>query len=197
MPFDRTEVTAAVLAGGAGRRVGGNDKGLLPLAGRPLVAHIVSALRDQAGAIVICVNRNAAEYARYGTPLADAESGFHGPLAGIATALAACRTPWLLTVPVDGPDLPRNLALHLYDAAMAQQRDLAATYDGTREQPLFALYRTTLAADAADALRRDLAVRRWQQQLHVAYADFSADSAAFANLNTPDDFRRWEKAHRG
>src|SRR5215468_4061553 len=101
MPYDRAEITAAVLAGGEGRRVGGRDKGLLPLAGRPLIAHVVAALREQAGQIIICANRNASEYSGFGIVVGDMEPGFRGPLSGIASALAHCKTHWLLTVPVD------------------------------------------------------------------------------------------------
>jgi molybdopterin-guanine dinucleotide biosynthesis protein A len=198
MPYDRAEITAAVLAGGEGRRVGGRDKGLLPLAGRPLIAHVVSILRDQAGGIIVCANRNETEYARFGTVVRDdAAPGFRGPLAGIAGALARCQTPWLLTVPVDGPEFPQHLALRLYDAAAIQGRDVAAVHDGQRAQPMFALYRRTLAAKAAEALRENLPVQRWQENLRVVYADFSDEPEAFENLNTPEDFLRWEEAHGG
>ena len=192
--FDPAQVTAAVLAGGAATRLHGRDKGLELLAGRPLIAYVVAALRVQAGTLLICANRNLERYAEFGTVRTDANPGFHGPLAGISAALSACRTPWLLTVPVDGPDLPSNLAARLHAAAAAGQRDLAAAWDGNRVQPLFALYRATLAASAAGALARDLPVRRWQEDLHRATADFSAAPAAFLNLNTPDDFRSWENA---
>ena len=192
--FDPAQITAAILAGGAGSRLGGRDKGLELLAGRPLIAHAVAALRGQAGGLLICANRNVERYAQYAVVCSDAVPGFHGPLAGISAALSACRTPWLLTVPVDGPDLPANLAVHLYDAAMAERRDLAAAWDGARIQPLFALYRVTLAASAADALAHDLPVRRWQENLYRAKADFADTAAAFANLNTPEDFRNWENA---
>src|SRR6516225_5087721 len=99
------EIAAAILAGGESKRMGGQDKGLVALASKPLIAHVCVALREQAGVILVCANRNHSEYSRYGEVVADAMPGFKGPLAGIAAALAQCKTAWLLTVPVDGPDL--------------------------------------------------------------------------------------------
>jgi molybdenum cofactor guanylyltransferase len=195
--FDPSAITAAILAGGEGRRVGGADKGLLPLDGRPLVAHVVAALRGQVRQMVICANRNADRYAEFASVIADGGSGFHGPLAGIAAALHVCKSEWLLTVPVDCPLPPRDLAMRLHDVALAENRDVAVVCDGIRVQPLFALYRHTLAANAEAALKDDLPVIRWQQGLHRALADFSARAPEFDNLNTPEDFRQWEHSAHG
>jgi molybdenum cofactor guanylyltransferase len=189
---DPAAITAAILAGGKGRRVGGEDKGLLPLAGRPLIAHVAAALRGQVGSIVICANRNADRYSEFAPVIADGEDGFRGPLAGIAAALRVCESEWLLTVPVDCPRPPRDLAVRLHDAALAERRDVVAVFDGTRVQPLFALYRRTLAANAEVALKNDMPVIRWQQALHRALADFSTRAQEFGNLNTADQFRQWE-----
>lgn len=195
--FDPATFTAAILAGGAGTRIGGRDKGLEPLAGRPLIAHVLTVLRGQAGTIVICANRNRDAYTTYAPVIADVEPGFRGPLAGVASALACCTTPWLLTLPVDCPHPPPNLVPRLHDAVAMARADLAAVFDGTRRQPLFALYRASLAASAAQALREDLPVWRWQERLHAANADFSDNPAAFANLNTLEEFRQWEARASG
>lgn len=194
---DPATITAAILAGGEGRRVGGEDKGLLPLSGRPIVAHVIAALRGQVGSIVICANRNADRYAGFAPVVADTTTGFRGPLAGIAAALRACKSEWLLTVPVDCPQPPRDLAVRLHDAALVENRDVAAAFDGMRVQPLFALYHRTLAADAGAALKNDLAVIRWQQGLYRALADFSTRPQEFCNLNTPEEFRHWEQSAHG
>ena len=69
--FDPSDITAAILAGGEGRRIGGEDKGLLQLAGRPLIAHVIAALRGQANTIVICANRNADRYAEVAPVIAE------------------------------------------------------------------------------------------------------------------------------
>ncbi len=194
-PFSPANISAAILAGGEGRRVDGRDKGLLPLAGKPLVAHVVGALNGQADTILICTNRHEREYAPFGRIVHDPTPDFRGPLAGIASALAQCATPWLLTVPVDGPNLPADLAPRLFAAALVANSDLALAYDGARRQPLFALYRASLATSAAEALQHDLPAWRWQESLGAAHADFSDMPQAFANLNTLDAFREWERVH--
>lgn len=193
-PFAAADVTAAVLAGGAGTRVDRSDKGLLELAGKPLVAHVCERLAGQVGGILICANRNVQAYAAFGEVIADAQPGFLGPLAGIATALAACATPWLLTVPVDSPSFPPALCrrLHAHTAAGVA---VAVVHDGQRREPLFALYRREAAASARDALSRNSPVWRWQDELGAVEVDFSDSAAELMNLNNPDDFRRWEIRH--
>jgi len=190
---DPATVTAAILAGGAGTRLSGRDKGLAVLNGKPLIEHVLAAIQPQAGSVLICANRNAAQYAEYGRVLPDAAVGFRGPLAGIAAALAECRTAWLLTVPVDCPTPPRDLAARL--AASANDASVAVAHDGVRTQPLFALYRRGLADAARSALQSDSPVWRWQQQAGAAVGDFADCAAAFGNLNTAEDFLRWESEH--
>lgn len=190
--FDPADVTAAILAGGEGRRIGGEDKGLLSLAGRPLIAHVVHALRGQAGAIVICANRNADHYAEFAPVIADDLPGFRGPLAGIAAALGACKGAWLLTVPVDCPQPPRDLAQRLHAAVQESRAAVAAAR--SRREPLFALYPRGMGASAAAAARRGLGVWRWQDEIRATETDFSDRAGCFANLNTPDEFRQWERS---
>ena len=115
-----------VLAGGMASRMRAPgaapvDKGLVELAGAPLIEHACRYLRPRVEALWISANRNASDYARYGTVLADdPEFGPQpGPLAGVAGALARIRTPWLLVLPVDVPLLPPDLAQRLSDAVSA------------------------------------------------------------------------------
>jgi len=195
--YDSADVTAAILAGGEGARVGGQDKGLLPLAGEPLIARATGAMRPQAGTLLICANRHAETYAAFGAVVADALAGYAGPLAGISAALAVCTTPWLLTVPVDCPDPPAELGSRLVAAAIAKGTSLAVAHDGERAQPLFAIYRRALAEACADALVRDMPVWRWQRDAGAAVVDFSDCAGLFANLNTPEEFRAWEQRPHG
>lgn len=195
MIYAATGIAAAILAGGEGRRVGGGDKGLLSLAGKPLIEHVAGKLRPQVDSILICANRHAEEYSGYGRVLADPGQGFRGPLAGIANALVHSPAAWLVTVPVDAPDPPRDLAARLHAAAMAAHADAAVAHDGARRQPLFALYRSGLAQAAAHALEGDLPVHRWQDGIGTVEVDFSDQAQRFANLNTLDEFREWETRH--
>ncbi len=193
-PFMTSEITVAILAGGQGTRVDGQDKGLMLLAGEPLISRVSKRVRGQADALLICANRNAERYAQYGTVVTDTTPGFHGPLAGIAAALASCRSRWLLTAPVDSPRPPSDLSRRLHAAAVSGRAAVAHT--GTRREPLFAMYAANLSESAAEALQRDLPVWRWQDELGIVEVDFSAQAADFLNLNTADDFSRWEEDRR-
>ena len=119
MPLTRNSITGLILAGGRARRMGGEDKGLIPLAGRPLIAWVIAALAPQVGRILISANRNQAAYAAFGHPVIGDEAGgteltgFQGPLAGIAAAMTRMETPWLLTLPCDAPLAPADLASRL------------------------------------------------------------------------------------
>jgi molybdenum cofactor guanylyltransferase len=190
------EVTGAILAGGEGRRLGGRDKGLVPLAGQALISHVLAALDGQVGKILVCANRNLAQYATFATACSDRKPGFHGPLAGIDAALAVCTTPWLLTVPVDCPQPPADLARRLCVAAYTADTRAAVAHDGTRRQPLFAIFRGELAESAGLALARDWSVWRWQDECGAVEVDFSDVPLAFLNLNTEQDFSRWEDHNR-
>jgi molybdenum cofactor guanylyltransferase len=196
-PFRTSDITVAILAGGQGTRVDGQDKGLMALAGKPLVARVCERLRDQGGALLICANRNADRYAPWGTVVADSTPGFHGPLAGIAAALAACRSRWLLTAPVDSPRPPSDLSRLLHRAAVARRAVAAVAHTGMRREPLFAMYDVSVSQSVAGALQRDLPVWYWQDELGVVEVDFSDRAANFLNLNTADDFSRWEEDRRG
>jgi len=195
--FDPASVTAAVLAGGAGSRLGGRDKGLQLLGEKPLVAHVVDALSGQAASILICISRNDAAYATYGVLVRDAESGFRGPLAGISAALQASASAWLLTVPVDCPCPPSDLASRLHAALHGRPEGVAVVHDGTRREPLFALYRRARAPGAAAALEHDLPVWRWQDEIGAVEVGFADVADRFANLNTAEEFRAWENDRHG
>ena len=193
--FAANGITAAILAGGAGSRLGGSDKGLQSLAGKAMVAHVIDAIHPQVGSILLCVNRNRDQYAAFAPTCIDDISDYRGPLAGIAAAAAMCATPWLLTLPVDSPQPPADLAQRLLGAAEKVHASIAVAHDGKRRQPLFALYSADSAARAQSALARDLAVWRWQDECGALDVDFSDQADAFVNLNMADDFRRWEADH--
>jgi molybdopterin-guanine dinucleotide biosynthesis protein A len=187
----RATTTIAILAGGAARRLGGRDKGLERFHGRVLVARVLDAARalDPEADLLVVANRNAGEYARHARVVADAVAGFAGPLAGVAAALSACATDYLLTLPVDCPRPPTDLAVRCRQA-MESDPALAVivAHDGHRRQPLFALYRARLATGAPDAAADGQGVAGWQDALRLRELDFSGEERHFLNLNTPEDF---------
>lgn len=202
------DTLGVIIAGGAGSRVGGADKGLLPLCGRPLVEHVIDRLRPQCDRLLIAANqRNLAEYAAYAPTIRDAGDGHAGPLAGLVAAFGFLTTNrqalpgWLSSVPVDCPDPPRELVERL---RAALQRDATACCAFVRRagkpQPLFAMYRidddpVEWLVSAQAAQREHGSTWRWQAALEAIAVDFDEADAAFHNLNTPVDFREYELAH--
>lgn len=192
-------IFGVILAGGQGRRMGGADKALLPLAGRPLIAHALDRLEPQVERLAISANGDPARFAPYGlTVLADA-GGSHGPLSGLLAALGWAAThgaTHLVTAPVDAPFLPPDLVPRLLLAAEGTGAALARS--GGDDHPTFGLWPVT----ARDALATFLAsgakprVRDFATALTAARADFPADGA-FANLNTPEDLATAEVRIRG
>lgn len=183
------DVTAVILAGGQGRRMGGANKGLVDYQGRPLVEWVLAVLAPQVGEIVISANRNLERYAAYGRRvLPDTLPDYPGPLAGVLAALQAVTTDWLLVVPCDTPHLPADLAFRLLGAAQLEGVPLAVAEDDMRIHHSCFLVHTDQRAHLADYLARgERAVRHWQAELSSTTVRF--DAAAFANLNRPDDLQ--------
>lgn len=175
--------------------MGGADKALLPLAGRPLVAHAVDRLAPQVESLAISANGDPARLAWLGLPvLPDAER--LGPLAGILSALdwaAPKGATAVVSVAVDTPFFPGDLVPRLVLAAEGTAKGVALAHSGGRDHPTFALWPVALR----DALRAFLdsgavpRVRGFADMHGAARADFPADGA-FDNLNTPDDLARAE-----
>ena len=188
-------LTVAILAGGAASRLGGRDKGLELLAGKPMIEWVVAACPRDAELVVVA-NRNLAAYARYGRVATDAQAGFRGPLAGVASALAAATTPRVLTLPVDCPAPPADLATRLSQAMDAHDAGAAVAHDGERRQPLFALYRTLLEEAAAAGAGAGQGVREWQASIGAIEVDFADERRQFHNLNTPEEFAAYADALR-
>jgi molybdopterin-guanine dinucleotide biosynthesis protein A len=183
----RREITGLVLAGGAGRRAGGRDKGLVQWRGELLVAHVVRLLRPEVGRLLISCNRNAAAYAALADlTVSDSRPGFQGPLAGLEATGRAVTTPWLVIAPCDTPRLPADLVPRLLQPLETGGVDIAWAHDGAREHYLCAALRSRCLADLPDWLDRGhRAVRHWYRNYRCATVDFSDQPAAFSNINQP------------
>jgi molybdopterin molybdotransferase len=197
-------ITALILAGGRGTRMGRVDKGLQPFRGGTLVGHVLQRLAPQVDHVIINANRNLPAYGALGAPvLADELSGFEGPLAGLQTGLRHGDSELLLTVPCDSPFLPADLAQRLLDAMLAQDADLAvaatletdaAGHTRSQRHPVFCLVRRTALPRldnylASGARRMD----GWYESLKVAEVLFN-DGAAFRNINTLSELQQEEAA---
>jgi len=188
----REGITGVILAGGQGSRMGGQDKGFVPLAERPLVEYVLAALRPQVDELVISANRSLDRYRAYGYPVVtDTETGFQGPLAGMAAAMTHVRTSLTAFVPCDGPALPRDLIDRLHRALSAEDAEIAVAHDGERLQPAHALVRTELTeALAAEVTRGERRIARWFRSRRSVEVDFSDVPDAFINVNTPEERER-------
>ncbi|MHB8253742.1 MAG: molybdenum cofactor guanylyltransferase [Acidiferrobacter sp.] len=179
-------IAGVVLAGGAGRRMGGLDKGFVSWAGEPLVVH---ALRFMEGLpqVLISANRSLPRYRALGYEVVtDAQADFAGPLMGLCEAWRRVTQPWVACVPVDSPCLPADAIMQLWAARVVGGIVVARSPRGP--EPLVCLAQTTLLAHLEAYLgnggRR---AQDWFQGLPQAWWDLTAAEAA--NCNTPADLR--------
>jgi molybdenum cofactor guanylyltransferase len=205
-PASKGDIPAVILAGGQGRRMGGADKAFLTLAGRPLVAHLVSRLAAQCAPIAINANGDTARFAAFGLPvLPDSAAGQPGPLAGILAALdwaAGIGAGAVVTAAVDTPFLPPDLVLRLAAAAGASGAAIVASSDAAgrmRLHPTVGLW----PVSARDGLRARLAagerkVMLWAEALAAGVAEFQpTPHDPFFNINTPEDLAAAERTAAG
>lgn len=183
--------TGLILAGGRGARLGGADKGLLVLEGRPLVDVAAAALRPQVAALLVSANRNLDEYSRLGfATVPDALPDFQGPLAGMLAGLRACETPWLLTAACDSPALPADLAARMHAAVTREERKAAYAVVGGEHSYICALLHRSLADDLEAWLAAgQRAVRGWLARHEACAVEFTMPSAPYLNINTPADLQ--------
>ncbi len=189
---DRLKITGIVLAGGQGRRMGGVDKGLQLLNGRPMIAHVIERLAPQVEDIVINANQNREAYAAFGHPVVpDAIEGYAGPLAGLHAGLQAATQPLVVTAPCDSPFLPADLVARL--ASALGNNDLAVAKTGAQAHPVFALVRRTLLAHLAAYLAGGgRKIDAWYASLKVVEVAFDDEADAFSNINTREELREHE-----
>ncbi len=192
MSIDTSNITAVILAGGQGRRMGGQDKGLLDFGGRLMVEILIEALQNQQLDIVINANRNQSTYQSYGYPvISDDLKDFQGPLAGFASAMAAVKTKFILTLPCDSPMLADNFVERFIESHNREQAPVCVAHDGERLQPVYALIDTGLLDDLKRFLQSgERKIDRWYAQYSYANVDFSSATTMFENINTPEDRQR-------
>ena len=184
----KEDICGLILAGGAGRRVGGRDKGLMAWREKPLVAHVIQRITPQVGPLLLSCNRNTEKYATFGLPLvSDSRGEFQGPLAGIESACDSIASEFLLIAPCDTPALPTDLAVRLLQPLRSpggETLDVSYAHDGARAQYLCAMLRKrvlTSIRNYLDSGRRS--VRGWYGELRTASVDFTDQPAAFENFN--------------
>ncbi|HEX6734356.1 MAG TPA: molybdenum cofactor guanylyltransferase MobA [Azonexus sp.] len=187
-------ITGVILAGGLGRRMGGVDKGLQLLAGRPLAAHVAARLAPQVDELLINANQNAEAYAAFGHPVvADRIAGFAGPLAGLHAALSAARHPLVATAPCDSPFLPADLVARLAAALADGDHDIAIARTLDQPHPVFCLCRQRLLPSLeAFLLAGGRRFSQWTDGLRSVEVNFDDQVGAFENINTRAELARFE-----
>ena len=203
-PMHIEAITAVILAGGRGSRMGGVDKGLQNFNGVPLALHTLMRLGPQVGDVIINANRNLAAYESFGVPVwpdITSMGDYAGPLAGFMTGLERCETPYLLTIPCDTPLFPHDLVTRMADAFEANDADFAVASaleeDGQiKAQPVFCLMGThmleSLMAFTHSGGRK---IDAWTAQHKVVHVPFnlpSDDAYAFVNANTLAELHKLE-----
>lgn len=183
---DREQVAGVLLAGGLSRRMGGGDKCLRDLGGRPILAHIVERAAPQVGALVLNANGDPARFADFGLPVAaDVVEGYAGPLAGVLTGLdwAAAKAPgaaWVASFACDAPFFPTDMVQRMLAAVEASGADLACAVTHGRTHPVFGLWPVALR----EALRRAM-VEEEMRKVDLWTARYRLVEVAFPDAETP------------
>lgn len=189
-------ILGVILAGGQARRLGGGDKALQEVAGRPLLAHAIERLEPQVSRIALNANGDASRFDAFGLPvIPDTVGGFAGPLAGVLAGLewAAENAPEcnrVVTVATDAPFFPDDLVARFVAATENQKTDLACAETGGRTHPVFGLWPVSLREDLRHALvEEDLRkVDLWTARHSLSVVSFPVSVVdPFFNINRPED----------
>jgi molybdopterin-guanine dinucleotide biosynthesis protein A len=190
------KILGVVLAGGLARRMGGGDKGLQQLGDKPILQHILDRLLPQVDGVILNANGDAARFAAWNLPVAgDAVEGFVGPLAGVLAGLDWARKHRpditdIVTVPGDGPFLPRDLVARMAAARTQAEADLACAVSAGQAYPVVGLWPVRLYDDLRRAVvEEDIRkVDRWTARHKLVQVEFAAQPVdPFFNANAPDD----------
>ena len=188
-----------LLAGGQARRMGGGDKNLMKLAGKPVLQHVLDRMDFNGRPVMINANGNPSRYAEFGLPVcADVIDGFAGPLAGILTGLEWVATnhpacTHIISLATDAPFLPFDL-IHKLEVALDAQSgagaNIAQALSFTRRHPVFAIWPVALAAALRHALIVDglRKIDDFTDRYQCITVEFTGEPDPFMNLNRPDDF---------
>ncbi len=193
-------VIGVLLAGGQSRRMGGGDKCLLELAGKPLLAHVIERLKPQTSELVLNANGDLDRFSEFGLPtIADPVEGFAGPLAGVLAGFTWARenapdTRWIVTAATDTPFFPQDLVARLLEATKGQYPAIALASSNERMHPVFGLWPVALAGDLHQALESGTRkVLDWTGRHTNVTAEFPGIETGgtaidpFFNANRPDD----------
>ena len=187
-------ITGVVLAGGLGRRMGGVDKGLKPLRGKPMAAWVIERFAPQVDEVLINANQNHERYSALGyRVIPDEITGYAGPLAGLHRGLTEAAHDLVATVPCDSPFLPRDLIARLRAALERERAEIAVAKTGDQPHPVFCLCRRSVLPGLTDFLSAGgRKIDAWYANLKVIEVAFDDNPDAFSNINTDEELRALE-----
>jgi molybdopterin-guanine dinucleotide biosynthesis protein A len=192
-------IVGLILAGGEGQRMGGADKALLALAGRPMLEHVIERFSPQVDDLALSANGDASRFAAFDLAVL-ADTASHGPLSGVLAGLDwafGLGATALVSAAVDTPFLPCDLVPRLVWAAEAAPCGVAVARSGGRDHPTLALWPTDLRNPLRDALAQGrYRVMDFARAQEAASAEFD-EGTSFLNINTPGDLARAEALLRG
>ena len=202
---EQAATLGVILAGGLARRMGGGDKTMRAIAGRPILDHVIERLAPQCASLILNANGDPARFDAWGLPVVpDDVPDFAGPLAGVLAALdwTALHHPtieWVVSVAGDCPFLPRDLVARMQTERTAMQAELAVAASGDQSHPVVGLWKVSLR----DALRHALVVEecrkidRWTARYRLVTTQWPVTPVdPFFNANTPDDVAEAEALAR-
>ncbi len=194
MQKNESRIVGIVLAGGAGRRFNGADKGLQIYHGKRLIDHTTSRLEPQVSDLVICANRNIEQYKKLGFHVTrDKDTGFQGPMAGLSAALEHLNKSDFdaaLITSCDTPNIPLDLGQKLH-AESGHNCLVAVAHDGLRRQNLHCLIKRGAWASLIDFYTNgERAMHRWYGKIGIQEVDFSHNADGFLNINSAERLDR-------
>jgi len=189
------KIGCVLLAGGLATRMGGGDKGLKEVDGKPIINRVIDTLTPQVGPMVINANGDAKRFSHYGFDVvADSVDGFVGPLAGVLAgmdALPDCE--WIVSVPTDTPFLPDDLVTRLYEPIASGEAQISMARSGGFDHPVIAIWPVALKEDLRKALVEE-DIRKLKKWIgRYSYVSIEWDTSPvdpFFNANSPDDLKK-------
>ena len=203
-------VSAIILAGGNATRMGGANKGLVPLFNTPLITYVINKVSHMVDEVLISANRDIAVFEAFGYPvltdkIRDSNDGLIGPLAGLHAGLTAAKHDYVLCVPCDMPNLPQHLANLLMQCLLDTQSDIVAVKANNDVIPVVCLCKKTVLPSLTTYITQGgRKVSTWQKSCSYAELDLTDTFIAnkkgevidrggdFANLNSLQDIKDYE-----
>ena len=201
MTITKKQVTGVLLAGGQSRRMGGGDKGLRDINGRPMLAHVLERFAPQVNSIVLNANGDPQRFVAFGLPVvADPIAGNVGPLAGVLAGMrwSAQNAPaatHIATASTDAPLIPQDLVERFVGSLEGRAERVVLAASGGNKHPVIGLWPVQLADDLEAALNEGVRkVLCWTDRHGTLAVEFpfvgggGREIDPFFNANTPAEF---------